>query len=93
MVLFKNYKALINAPYETMRRLLYAELCRATSKERRYHDPLFVNNLLGHLECSSESGPLYFVGNLNAYKVEIKEENLIPYIGVLNSKMAISILQ
>lgn len=83
MRLFKKIEdlaGLVNAPYEATRRLLYAELCRATATEKPgRHDQVFVNNLLGHLECSDKSGPLYFESN-DGFKVGIKEENLIPYL-------------
>ena len=83
MRLFKrieDLEGLINAPYEATRRSLYAELRRATMAEKSgRHDRIFVNNLLGHLECSDKSGPLYFIAD-TGLKVEITEENLIPYL-------------
>ena len=83
MKLFNNIESLagiVNAPYEATRRSLYAELCRATrAKKLGRHDRVFVNNLLGHLEYSSEENLLYFESN-DGFKVGITEENLVPYI-------------
>ena len=83
MKLFNNIESLagiVNAPYEAIRKSLYTELCRATAAEKRgRHDRVFVNNLLGHLEYSSEENLLYFESD-DGFKAGITERNLVPYV-------------